>query len=81
MLRRRLIAVLLTVPMLLGGCVAHLVPEGRFVEAPSETARSFIMPDGTALKYRVWEPDGESPGHRAGAARDERQPRRLGVSG
>ena len=38
------------------------------------------MPDGTRLPYRAWLPDGRSLGRGAGAARHERQPRRLGVS-
>ncbi|HSU04986.1 MAG TPA: alpha/beta fold hydrolase [Acetobacteraceae bacterium] len=59
MLRHRFSALLLIVPLLLGACVAHLVPEGPLVEAPTETARAFVLPDGTALKYRVWEPAGE----------------------
>jgi acylglycerol lipase len=42
----------------LGGCVAHLVPEGLRIEAPTETPYAFVMPDGTLLHYRVWEPAG-----------------------
>ena len=43
----------------LGGCVAHLMPEGPVVEAPTETPHSFVMSDGTVLHYRVWEPVGK----------------------
>ncbi len=59
MRRRPLTALLLSLPLLLGACVAHLVPEGPLVEAPAETSRAFVMPDGTSLKYRVWEPVGQ----------------------
>jgi len=56
---RRLLAALLCLPILLGGCVAHWVPEGPAVEAPAETAGAFVMPDGTRLQYRVWKPVGK----------------------
>jgi len=45
--------------LVLAGCVAHLVPEGPVVEAPTETPHAFVMPDGTTLRYRVWEPAGK----------------------
>jgi acylglycerol lipase len=66
---RRLSVLLKALPLLrvllvflipaLGGCVAHLVPEGPMVEAPTETPHAFVMPDGTVLHYRVWEPAGK----------------------
>ncbi|HQT78543.1 MAG TPA: alpha/beta fold hydrolase [Rhodopila sp.] len=54
---RRLLCLLLTV-LMLGGCVAHVALPGRSVDRPVETARTFVMPDGTALPYRVWLPNG-----------------------
>jgi alpha-beta hydrolase superfamily lysophospholipase len=48
----------LSLSLAVGGCVAHLVPEGPVVEAPTETSHAFLMSDGTALRYRVWEPVG-----------------------
>lgn len=61
MFRRRLRGLLTALPLvlLLGGCVGHLVPEGPMIEAPAETPHAFLMPDGTALRYRVWEPAGK----------------------
>ncbi len=57
----RLKALLTALPLLalLGGCVAHWMPEGPVIEAPEETAHSFVMPDGAILHYRVWEPAGK----------------------
>jgi acylglycerol lipase len=51
------IFVLLAV-LLLAGCVARLAPPGPTVEKPTETDDYFVMPDGTALPYRVWLPRG-----------------------
>jgi alpha-beta hydrolase superfamily lysophospholipase len=60
MLHPRLSALLLVLPLLLGGCVAQLGPEVPFVEPPSSgPVHAFAMPDGTALKYRVWAPEGQ----------------------
>jgi acylglycerol lipase len=61
MFRRLLHALFTALPMLvlLAGCVPHLVPEGPVIEASEETAHSFVMPDGTVLHYRVWEPAGK----------------------
>jgi len=42
--------------LLLTGCIAQIAPPGPRVEKPTETADSFVMPDGTALPYRVWLP-------------------------
>ena len=42
---------------------------------------AFTMPDGARLPYRAWLPDGAAVGGDAGAARHERQPRRLGNPG
>jgi acylglycerol lipase len=44
--------------MLLAGCATEVAPPGPTVERPTETADSFIMPDGTALPYRDWLPTG-----------------------
>jgi len=55
---RRLTLALLTV-LLLAGCIAQMAPPGAPVEKPAETADSFVMPDGTALPYRVWLPSGK----------------------
>jgi alpha-beta hydrolase superfamily lysophospholipase len=52
---RRLVVLLLG--LWLGGCAAHLVPEGPPVTPPARAARAFVMPDGTRLPYRVWRPD------------------------
>jgi acylglycerol lipase len=54
---RRLTSILLAVT-LLAGCTAEVAPPGRGVEQPTETADSFVMPDGTALPYREWLPTG-----------------------
>jgi acylglycerol lipase len=54
---RPLICVLLAA-LLLAGCVERIAPPGPTVEKPTETADFFIMPDGTALPYRVWLPPG-----------------------
>ena len=43
--------------VLLAGCVALDAPPGPRVRIPTETADYFVMPDGTALPYRVWLPD------------------------
>jgi acylglycerol lipase len=48
----------LLVVTLLGGCVAQMAPPGPGVEPPTETADTFVMPDGTALPYRQWLPAG-----------------------
>lgn len=42
----------------LGGCAAHLAPAGRPVMAAVEDTGTFLMPDGTALPYRTWFPQG-----------------------
>ncbi|HEX5325743.1 MAG TPA: alpha/beta fold hydrolase [Acetobacteraceae bacterium] len=55
---RILIAVLLSLPLGLGGCVAHLVPEVQYLDPATATTSAFVMPDGTALDYRVWAPAG-----------------------
>ncbi len=44
--------------MLLAGCVARVEPPGPRVVPPTETADRFVMPDGMALPYREWLPDG-----------------------
>jgi acylglycerol lipase len=49
---------LLVVVLLLAGCVARLAPPGPAVQPAGETEDAFIMPDGTALPYRVWLPTG-----------------------
>jgi alpha-beta hydrolase superfamily lysophospholipase len=54
---RRLTQALLIV--LLAGCIAQIAPPGALVGKPGETADSFVMPDGTALPYRVWLPSGK----------------------
>jgi acylglycerol lipase len=54
---QRLIRALLAV-MLLTGCVARTAPPGPTIKNPAEMAHVFIMPDGTALPYRVWLPAG-----------------------
>ncbi|HBK07555.1 MAG TPA: alpha/beta hydrolase [Acetobacteraceae bacterium] len=54
---RRLTAVLVAV-LLLAGCIGQGAPLGSRVEKPTETAGFFTMPDGTALPYRVWLPNG-----------------------
>ena len=55
-------------------------PGPRRSMPPAETADAFVMPDGTRLPYRVWLPRRAALGGGAGAARHERQPRRLGDS-
>nr|WP_294501416.1 alpha/beta fold hydrolase [uncultured Rhodopila sp.] len=55
---RRLTLALLTA-LLLAGCIAQMAPPGAPVGKPGETADSFVMPDGTALPYRVWLPSGK----------------------
>ena len=42
----------------LAGCDARIAPSGSPAEQPAETAGRFVMPDGTALPYRQWLPDG-----------------------
>jgi acylglycerol lipase len=54
---RRLTVTLLAV-LLLGGCFSQVAPPGPVVEKPTETADSFVMPDGTKLPYREWLPVG-----------------------
>jgi acylglycerol lipase len=54
---RRLTTILLAV-LLLGGCFSQVAPPGPVVEKPTETADSFVMPDGTRLPYREWLPVG-----------------------
>jgi acylglycerol lipase len=54
---RRLTCLLLAV-LLLGGCFSQVAPPGPVVEKPTETADSFVMPDGTKLPYREWLPVG-----------------------
>lgn len=44
--------------ILLVGCVEQIAPPGPTKEIPTETADSFVMPDGTRLPYRQWLPDG-----------------------
>jgi acylglycerol lipase len=44
--------------LLVGGCVARIAPPGPAVEKPTETQGSFMMPDGIALPYRTWLPEG-----------------------
>ena len=52
-----LLSVLLGV-LLLAGCVAQTARPYPTVNKPPETAGVFEMPDGMALPYRVWLPDG-----------------------
>jgi acylglycerol lipase len=54
---RRAAGVLLAV-MLLVGCVAENAPPGPRVEQPAATGNAFVMPDGTALPFRQWLPNG-----------------------
>ena len=56
--RWRLRAALLTLPLSLAACATHLVPAGPPIRPPAETARAFVMPDGTRLATRVWHPAG-----------------------
>jgi acylglycerol lipase len=42
---------------LLGGCAAEVARPGPMIDRPTETADSFVMPDGTPLPYRQWLPD------------------------
>jgi acylglycerol lipase len=49
---------LVVAALLLAGCYAEVAPPGPRVEQPTETADSFVMPDGTALPYRDWLPAG-----------------------
>ncbi len=44
--------------MLLTGCIGQGASPGHFMAPPTVTTGSFIMPDGTALPYRVWLPEG-----------------------
>jgi acylglycerol lipase len=54
---RRLISAVLSV-LLLAGCYSEIARPGPAVAKPTETADSFMMPDGTALPYREWLPAG-----------------------
>ena len=56
-MNQRLTRVLLSV-LLLAGCVAQTARPGPMTENPTETDGVFVMPDGMALPYRVWLPDG-----------------------
>lgn len=58
-MRHRLLTVLLTFALLLGGCATHLIPPGPAIGPPRETHDAFIMPDGMRLPYRAWLPDGK----------------------
>jgi acylglycerol lipase len=49
---------MLAAAVLLAGCFAQVAPPGHIVQRPTETAGSFLMPDGTALPYRQWLPVG-----------------------
>jgi alpha-beta hydrolase superfamily lysophospholipase len=49
----------LVLPVLLAACALRLAPPGPAVEPATETADVFVMPDGTRLPYRVWQPDGD----------------------
>jgi acylglycerol lipase len=51
-------ACILAALMLLDGCVGGIAPPGPAMEKPTETADSFVMPDGTLLPYREWLPQG-----------------------
>jgi acylglycerol lipase len=53
----RLTTFILLAILSLAGCVAEVARPGPMVERPTETAGSFVMPDGTALPYREWLPD------------------------
>ncbi len=53
---RQLAAVLLALPLLLGGCAA--APVFRAWGVPGPVEGSFVMADGTRLGYRVWRPAG-----------------------
>jgi alpha-beta hydrolase superfamily lysophospholipase len=44
--------------MSLAACVGRITLPGPAVEPPTETADSFVMPDGTLLPYRQWLPTG-----------------------
>src|SRR4051812_12555325 len=54
---RRLTYVLLAA-LLLSGCIGAGMAPIAHTGIPAETADSFVMPDGTALPYRVWLPVG-----------------------
>jgi alpha-beta hydrolase superfamily lysophospholipase len=47
---------LLVAVLLLSGCMGRMAPPGAVIEQPTETAKAFVMPDGTALPYREWLP-------------------------
>ncbi len=49
-------AILLAVPLLLGGCAVS--PVSTVLGVPGPAQGSFVMPDGTRLAYRVWRPSG-----------------------
>ncbi len=55
-----LVLTLLACPIL-AGCAGKLAPPGPVVEQPTETADTFVMPDGTALPYRLWLPKTKKP--------------------
>jgi len=48
---------LLMALMLLAGCVGRTAEPAATAVGPSETAGTFVMPDGTELPYREWLPD------------------------
>ena len=56
----RVIALILMLlgPLMLTGCVGRVAPPGAAAVRPTETTDVFVMPDGTALPYRVWLPRG-----------------------
>jgi acylglycerol lipase len=57
--RFRLLAAVLSLPLLLSGCATRLMPAGPPVTTAEETDTAFVMPDGMRLPYRLWRPEGE----------------------
>ena len=54
----RALRFVLSLGLLLGGCVAHLATPGPAVEQPRAAEDAFVMSDGMRLPYRSWLPDG-----------------------
>jgi alpha-beta hydrolase superfamily lysophospholipase len=59
LLRLTHLAGLLALFMAVSGCTANLARQRPATEPSRETIDAFVMPDGTRLPYRIWQPDGK----------------------
>jgi acylglycerol lipase len=57
-MRSTMLSVLMVAMLSLMACTNELQPPGPSVVTPSESADTFVMPDGDRLPYRVWLPPG-----------------------